>query len=532
MIELITIGFKCAFPIDPAILEGLIQKIPTLAENGSADMICNIFETGSSKCSSGFVAGKKTYLNASLNSDMSGSLLLDKRKPCNGSRVIPETSSSPDDRKRYDKFEEDENKRMQLIIARVLLPYLSSYMVLNALVDMFLTSGEEGEDSSAIPQHLKPFQCQSLQSSIEAAWYRWARVLFLRQALSYILYMVCIISLEYTTTITWLRASVIAVICNLSMYFALIEVHQFQDKKFRTYMYDFWNMWQILSLVLVLIYVCLNIIDMVKSDSCTTTILSQHEWFPGMVHFFTVINFLYYLRAFQNFSWILYAMKNVAYKTIPFVVILLWILLSACFQLAKVNGAFDSTQPIHMFTETYVTSIFGAFDSAEFCSDPYIEAPRMKLALFFILTLIFMILTNAMIAFISEEFANMMDYQKAILVRERAVLIVDLYNSMSREGRWIIAEKYKWAYKLVKQTDLNKMESGDTESDAAGRRATKQDVQSVVAKVRKENAELKTNVELIKKENAEIKSSLERMEKESKATLDTIISLVSSIGTS
>jgi hypothetical protein len=203
-----------------------------------------------------------------------------------------------------------------------------------------------------------------------------------------------------------------------------------------------------------------------------------------------------------------------------------------------------------MFTETYVTAIFGAFDSAEFCSDPYIEASRWVLTLFFILTLIFMVFMNAMIAFISEEFANIMDYQKAILIREMAVLIVDLYNSMSKEDRRIIEENYKWAYKLFKHTDLNKMESGDTESDAAGRRATKQDVQNVVAKVRKEtnsslerieieNALLKSSIDVIKKEsgeikkeNAEIKSSLERMEKESKATLDTIISLVSSIGTS
>jgi archaellum component FlaC len=97
-------------------------------------------------------------------------------------------------------------------------------------------------------------------------------------------------------------------------------------------------------------------------------------------------------------------------------------------------------------------------------------------------------------------------------------------------------EKYKWVYKLFKQTDLNKMESGDTESDADGRRATKQDVQSAVAKVRKENAEMKkenaeikSSIEGIKKENGEIKSTLERIEKDNKVALETIMSLVSSL---
>jgi hypothetical protein len=357
------IVYKCFPHIHPAILEGLIKEIPTLAENGSTEMICCILEAGASNCPSGFAPGKNTYFDAFLNFDWLGSLLLDKSKPCNGSRVIPEASSSPSALNMYDGGVLDAKRRMQLHIARVLLPYLSSYMVLNALVDMELSSGEEGEGSNVIPQHLKPFQCQSLQSSIEAVWYSWARTIFLRRALCYVLYMVCIISLEHTTTITWLRISVIIAICIGWMYFLNFERHQLKDKKsvFK-YMYDFWNMWQISSLVLVPIYVCFNIVDMVMSDTTTTTILSQHEWFPGLVHLFTLINFLYYLRGIQKTSWILYALWVLIKKMSYFVLILLWILVSACSQLAKVNGAFDTNQPIHIFAETYVTAIFGSFE--------------------------------------------------------------------------------------------------------------------------------------------------------------------------
>jgi hypothetical protein len=266
-------------------------------------------------------------------------------------------------------------------------------------------------------------------------------------------------------------------------------------------MYDFWNIWQILSLVLVPIYVCLNIVDMVISNSTRTTIFSQHEWFPGLVHLFTLINFLYYLRGIQKMSWILYALGVLIKKMSYFLFILLWILIAACFQLAKIPGAFDTKQPIHIFAETYLTAIFGAFES-----DPYIGVSSVVLTLFIILSLIFMIFMNAMIAIISEAYANILDCQKAILHREMACLIVEVYDSMNKEERMLKEKNYKWAYKLFKQTDLNKLKSGDTESDADGRRATKLDVQSVVAKVRKECGEMKM-------ENAELKSSLERIEK-------------------
>ena len=144
----------------------------------------------------------------------------------------------------------------------------------------------------------------------------------------------------------------------------------------------------------------------------------------------------------------------------------------------------------------------------------------MVLTLFIILTMFFIVFMNAMIAFISEAFANILDYQKAILHREMACLIVEVYDYMNEEERTQKEKNYKWVYKLFKQTDLNKMESGDTESDVDGRRATKQDVQSVVAKMRKENTEIKSRLERMEKEH---KVALE----ENNVILEKILSLVS-----
>jgi hypothetical protein len=194
-----------------------------------------------------------------------------------------------------------------------------------------------------------------------------------------------------------------------------------------------------------------------------------------------------------------------------------------------VTNAFDTEQPIHVFTETYVTAIFGGFDSAEFCSDPYIAASGVVLSLFIILSLLFAVFMNAMIAFISEEFANLLDYQAAIIAREMACLIVDMYDSMNEKERIRRAEEegHKWVYKLSKQADLDKMGSDHTDAQADGRRATKQDIDKLknenseikeeIAEVRNENSLITKEIAEVRNENAETRSSLEKMEKEMKS---------------
>jgi hypothetical protein len=276
--------------------------------------------------------------------------------------------------------------------------------------------------------------------------------------------------------------------------------------------------------------------------SSSTTILSQQKWswFPGLVHLFTLINFLYYCRGIKRASWILYALGVLMTKMFVFLIILLWIVISACFQLTKVNGVFDSDQPIHVFTDTFVTAIFGAFDSAEFCSDPYVAASTVGLTLFIILSLIFVVFMNAMIAFISEEFANILDYQSAILAREMACLIVDMYDTMNVDERKRIENTHMWVYKLFKQADLDKMGSSQTDSDADGRRATKQDIQSVAVKLkkengemRKENREMRKGIDEVRKENGEmrkdmlvIRKEIGEMRKEHQVTLEKIVFLL------
>ena len=138
------------------------------------------------------------------------------------------------------------------------------------------------------------------------------------------------------------------------------------------------------------------------------------------------------------------------------------------------------------------------------------------LVLLIVLVSIFVIFMNDMIAFISEAFANVLDHQKAILAREMACLIVDLYSSLSEEEITRYENECKWIYKLFKLTDLTKMKSGEQADagEADGRRATKQDVQSLVTKMtkmRKENIEMNAKLSDMRKENIEMNAMLEKI---------------------
>ena len=235
--------------------------------------------------------------------------------------------------------------------------------------------------------------------------------MFFRHALRYILWMVCIIWFEYTSILELKIAFLIIISVGCVYYFFIVELRQLKRKTSNIqYFYNFWNVWQVSTLLLVLAYVSLNIVDMYLAYTSRTSILSQEMWklFPGLVHLFTLINFLYYLRGMKRASWILYSLWVLIKKMLVFVIILLWIIIAACFQLTKVKNAFDTEQPIHVFTETYVTAIFGGFYSAEFCSDPYTAASSLVLHFFILLSLLFAVFMNAMIAFISEEFANIL----------------------------------------------------------------------------------------------------------------------------
>ena len=76
---------------------------------------------------------------------------------------------------------------------------------------------------------------------------------------------------------------------------------------------NFWNMGQVLTLVLVLLFVIFNIMDMIAGNGASI-VLVQYKWLEGRVQIFTLINFLYCFRGFKTFSWFLYALTILTNK--------------------------------------------------------------------------------------------------------------------------------------------------------------------------------------------------------------------------
>ena len=131
----------------------------------------------------------------------------------------------PNDLDMYDRYSADKDKKILLNASRVFLPRLSSDKILNTLIDLDSLSDEENVGKTGIPQRLKPFRSESLQASIEAAWYdSWAGDMFFRRALWYILWMVCIICLDYTSITELKIAILIAIVFGWMYYFFLVEL--------------------------------------------------------------------------------------------------------------------------------------------------------------------------------------------------------------------------------------------------------------------------------------------------------------------
>ena len=113
-IKVITTDSKCVFPhIEPNIFKRIGGLIPSLVQNGSTEIICCLLLAGSSMCASGFVSGRKTYLSAFVNYRKSfrwlSYFVLDPKTPCDGSQIIPETSSCSSDIGMYDRYEKDKH---------------------------------------------------------------------------------------------------------------------------------------------------------------------------------------------------------------------------------------------------------------------------------------------------------------------------------------------------------------------------------------------------------------------------------------
>ena len=233
--------------------------------------------------------------------------------------------------------------------------------------------------------------------------------------------------------------------------------------------------------------------------------------FLGTVHFFVLINFLHYCKGNESIAWILYALKRLGLRILPFLFLLLWILIAASLQLTKIDEAFGSRRVVPVFTETYLATFFGVVETFDYSDGPY--HPDSVSALLVSLSLIFIIFTYTMIAFISEDYANILDQKTSILALQKSIIILDMYCVMGKRGRESKKDQYQAICKFYEETSLNEMDSKESERDFIGKRSTKDDIIKIESRLREENIVMKEEVSEIRKENFEIRKDNAEMNK-------------------
>ena len=147
-------------------LKEIVSCIATLAEYKATDALATILDAGASGCIEGFVPGYKVWslqpeqrYSSILNRVLKILKISQKRKEIVASTSnIPPQNASSHGAIPFDQYQDDNKKKIQLNICRVLLPNLASSSTLEPLLNM----SEKYEYGSASPAK------QSLRHSINA----------------------------------------------------------------------------------------------------------------------------------------------------------------------------------------------------------------------------------------------------------------------------------------------------------------------------------------------------------------------------
>ena len=123
-----------------------------------------------------------------------------------------------------------------------------------------------------------------------------------------------------------------------------------------------------------------------------------------------------------------------------------------------------------------------------------------------------MISLNALIAFLSAAFEQVLSQKLAVLKKQKASIILDLYSFLSEEERIKIEEKNKWTTVVVPVERLELDAQLKTANDA---KASKLDLLEL-------NASLVKELNTIKEDNDNFKEELKEVKDDIKAILSFI----------
>ena len=119
---------------------------------------------------------------------------------------------------------------------------------------------------------------------------------------------------------------------------------------------------------------------------------------------------------------------------------------------------------------TLFAGMFGDFDLG-ILNETY-STPVAVIIMIVMLILVMIISLNALIAFISEEFEQVLAKKQAVLKKAKAQMIIEVYGSLTKEERKKIEREHRWTSIVIPSATLEVQESKAVDTNFA--KATKE----------------------------------------------------------
>jgi WD40 repeat protein len=374
----------------------------------------------------------------------------------------PRTFNTANVSEAWGDLKKDKREQIQVKIIRGLIPGLGSFESLKAFTEM--------NDN-------EPFETHALRAAIDCHWSNWARKKFIFQALWYIFSLACYSALiffnhcseGYTDDIRWIVYVLSAIIfADFFLVFMLRECTQFMILRM-AYFRDWWNAFQWVTKVLICVSVAIRLT--VREETEAGAVVSGLGLLLGW------FGLLFYFRGIEGCAWIVTALFHIAGSMVYFVVVLLTVLLGFSFFFHSLSR--PSTCPETCgskgggynrfgcsFISVFDAGVNGGLDTDE-SLELYSYAPIFERFMMIVLSLtVTLISLNALIAFISAAFEDVLTTKLSALKKQKASIILDLYSVLSKAEREKIEEKNRWTTFIVPVERLESDAKKATQNDA------------------------------------------------------------------
>ena len=183
-----------------------------------------------------------------------------------------------------------------------------------------------------------------------------------------------------------------------------------------------------------------------------------------------------YLRAFEQCAWIIFALYRMAESMKYFIVVLFLVILPFSVFFRAFEKELGNEETFGNITTLFFAGIVGDFDLSSLDATYF---RFVSVGLIIILLIVLLIISlNALIAFISERFEYVLNEKTAILKRQKATVIVELYCLFSKQYLERIEGSNRWTSVIVPASQLD-CEDGPKGWDQNLSRATKDDLKNL-----------------------------------------------------